>query len=148
MKTTCLIGLVFALLFFVGERPSLRAAEPIRIGATFTITGWAAFLGTPEKEAVEIVVEEVNRKGGVLGRPIEVYFEDDQSNPTTSAIAATKLIKDKKVCALLGSSFTSGHLCPMIPIAESEGVPTLFPGPVITSLSRSGFFYSQWTISA
>jgi branched-chain amino acid transport system substrate-binding protein len=118
----------------VGE-PSLQAAEPIRIGATFTITGWAAFLGTPEKEAVEIVVEEVNQKGGVLGRPIEVYFEDDQSNPTTSTIAATKLIRDKKVCALLGSSFTSGDLA-QIPIAESERVATLFPCPVITPFKK------------
>jgi branched-chain amino acid transport system substrate-binding protein len=135
IKTIGLIGLVFALLFLMGEKTSLQAAEPIRIGATLTITGWAGFLGTPEKEGVEIAVDQINRKGGVLGRPIEVYFEDDQSNPTTSAIAATKLIKDKKICALIGSSFTGGDMA-QIPIAENEGVPTLFPCPVITPFKK------------
>ena len=102
-----LIALAFLLLSLVGAKP-LGAAEPIKVGAIVSLVGWAGFLGTPQKEAIEIVADEVNRKGGVLGRQIEVSFEDDQSNPTNSAIAATKLIRDRKVCAVIGTSNSSG----------------------------------------
>jgi branched-chain amino acid transport system substrate-binding protein len=126
MKTMGLIGLVFSLLLFVEEKP-LRAEEPIKIGAVLAITGWAGSMGTPEKEAITVIAEEVNRQGGILGRQIEVYFEDDQSNPTNSAIAATKLIRDKKVSCLLGSTITV-FCMPIIPICECEQVPNVSLG--------------------
>jgi branched-chain amino acid transport system substrate-binding protein len=99
-----------------------RAAEPIKIGAVFSSTGWAGTLGTPAKEAIQIVADDINLKGGVLGRKLEVYFEDDQSNPTNSAVAATKLIKDKNICILLGSTLTVFTM-PIIPVVEREQVP-------------------------
>jgi len=76
VKTTLVIGLIFSLLSGMEGKP-LRAAEPIKIGSIVSITGVRGFMGTPQKEAIEIVAEDVNRKGGVLGRPIEIYFEDD-----------------------------------------------------------------------
>jgi branched-chain amino acid transport system substrate-binding protein len=115
------VGLAFLLL---SPGNPLQAAEPIKIGAIFSVTGWAATLGTPAKEAIQIVADEVNRKGGVLGRKIEVYFEDDQSNPTNSAIAATKLIRDKNVSILLGSTLTVFTM-PILPICEREQIPLL-----------------------
>jgi branched-chain amino acid transport system substrate-binding protein len=115
------VSLAF-LLGFLGN-PS-QAAEPIKIGAVFSVTGWAATLGTPAKEAIQIVVDEVNRKGGVLGRKLEVYFEDDQSNPTNSAVAATKLIRDKNVSILLGSTLTVFTM-PILPICDREQIPLL-----------------------
>jgi len=124
MKTIGLIGLALLLIIAVKGATSLQAAEPIRIGSIFSITGWAGALGTPPKEAIEIVVDDVNRKGGVLGRQIEIAYEDDQSNPTNSAIAATKLIRDKKVSILLGSTLTV-FCMPIIPIVESEQVPMM-----------------------
>ena len=134
MKTIGLFGLAFLLLLVTGGRP-ISAAEPIKIGAVFPINGWAGFLGTPQKEALEIVTEDVNRKGGVLGRQIEVYYEDDQSNPTTSAVAVTKLIRDKKVSCIIGSSFTNGCMA-MIPICEREEVPMLPPTPVAIPFNK------------
>src|SRR5271169_4666536 len=52
----------FSLVLAVIGSP-LQAAEPIRVGAIFSVTGWAAAIGTPPKEAVSVVVDEVNRKG-------------------------------------------------------------------------------------
>jgi branched-chain amino acid transport system substrate-binding protein len=127
MKNIGLIGLVFSLLLFAGGKASLGAEEPIKIGAVLAITGWAGNFGTPQKEGITIVTEEANRGGGVLGRQIEVYFEDDQSNPTNSAIAATKLIRDKKVSYVIGSTLTVFCMA-MIPICESEQVPNLASG--------------------
>lgn len=123
LKTFGVVSLILSLVLFVGERSS-ESAEPIKIGSIFSITGWAGAMGTPPKEAIEIVVDDVNRKGGVLGRQIEIVYEDDQSNPTNSAIAATKVIRDKKVSALLGSTLTV-FCMPIIPIVEQEQVPMM-----------------------
>jgi branched-chain amino acid transport system substrate-binding protein len=121
LKVTGLMMLLFFLLLVTSGKP-LGAAEPIKIGGVFSITGWAGAMGTPDKEAITIAAEEVNRRGGVLGRQIELYFEDDQSNPTNSAIAATKLIRDKKVSILLGGTITV-FCMPILPIVEKEQVP-------------------------
>ena len=138
MKTGGLMGIAFAFLLLAIATPP-QAAEPIKIGAVFTMTGWAGFLGTPQKEAVEVEVDKINKQGGVLGRPLEVYYEDDKSNPTTSVIATTKLIRDIKVSAVIGSSFTSGSTS-MIPIAEREGVSLLPTCPATTPFNKWVFF--------
>ena len=119
---------VVSFLCVAADRP-VQAAEPIRIGAITTLTGWAGFLGTSAKEALEIGVDQINAKGGVLGRQIEVLYEDDQSNPTNSLIAATKLIRDKKVVALIGPSFTAGCIA-VVPICDQEQIPVLLPAPL------------------
>ena len=129
LKAAGLIGLVLSLLFVVDGKP-LGAAEPIKIGVVLCVTGRGGFLGTPQKEAITVAVEEVNRQGGIFGRPIELYIEDDQSNPTNSAVAATKLIRDKKVCCVVGSSLVVACMA-MIPICEREQVPHI-PLPPLT----------------
>lgn len=122
IKTIGLVFLGFAFLLSVEGSCPLQAAEPIKIGAVVAITGWAGALGTMNKESIIIATERVNRQGGLFGRPIEVYIEDDQSSPTNSAIAVTKLIRDKKVCAVLGSTLTIMCMS-MLPIFEREQVP-------------------------
>ncbi len=119
---------VASLLLVSMGRP-VGAAEPIRIGAITTLTGWAGFLGTSAKEAIEIGVDQINGKGGVLGRQIEVLYEDDQSDPTKSLISATKLIRDKKVVALIGPGHTAGAIA-TVPICEQEQTPLLVPAPL------------------
>jgi branched-chain amino acid transport system substrate-binding protein len=141
VKIAGLAFLTCVLLLSIGGTPRLQAAEPIKVGAVLSLTGWAGSMGTPEKEAIELVVDEVNRQGGVLGRQIEVYYEDDQSNPTNSAIAATKLIRDKKVCCIIGASVTAACM-PILPIIEQEGVPNISmgAGPEITMPLRKWVF--------
>jgi branched-chain amino acid transport system substrate-binding protein len=126
--------------FIVGglERPA-AAADPIKIGVVLSITGWGGFIGTPEKEAMVAVAEQVNRKGGVLGRQIELLIEDDQSNPTTAVIATTKLVRDLKVCMVLGPAIADSGMA-MIPILEKEEVPFPVSGPVITP-------YKKWVFN-
>ena len=135
-----LLLLCIASVFIVGGlgKPA-AAAEPISIGVVLSITGWGGFIGTPEKEAMVAVVEVVNRKGGVLGRPIELLIEDDQSNPTTAVIATTKLVKDQKACMVLGPAIADSGMA-MIPILEKEEVPFPVSGPVITS-------YKKWVFN-
>ena len=126
-KNSGVVFLLFLLLLVVGGTSPLQAAEPIKIGAVLGITGFISGFGTPEMEAITIAMERVNREGGVLGRKVEVYFEDDQSVPTNTPIAATKLIRDKKVCCVIGSSLTVCCMS-MLPIFEAEQVPNVSLG--------------------
>jgi branched-chain amino acid transport system substrate-binding protein len=128
MKTMGLIGLVFSLLFFSAGRP-LKAEEPIKIGVVHCLTGRGGFLGTPFKEGITMMVERLNHQGGIIGKQIELYFEDDQSNPTNAALAATKLIRDKTVSAVLSASLVVCEMA-MVPICESEQVPTVVFSPL------------------
>jgi branched-chain amino acid transport system substrate-binding protein len=138
IKTVCLVCLALSILLFAGGEP-LGAEEPIKIGMVTPVTGYFGFLGTPGKEAVQVEVDRVNSEGGVLGRPIKVYYEDDQSNPTNSVIATTKLVRDIDVCAVIGTGFTIGATS-MIPIASREGVSLLPTCPATTDFNKWVFF--------
>ena len=110
------------VVFSTGTVLVAEGAEPIKVGVVVSKTGWAGFIGTPEADTIEVVVDRVNREGGVLGRRVELYIEDDQSSPTTAAVAATKLARDKNVCAIIGATVTA-QCMPMIPVTEREKVP-------------------------
>ena len=60
-----------------------RAADPIRIGLGMALTGGLSANGKPALLALQIWKDDVNKKGGLLGRPVELIFYDDQTNPAT-----------------------------------------------------------------
>jgi branched-chain amino acid transport system substrate-binding protein len=122
------VCLIAALLVPTASNAAPAKGEPIKIGTIFSITGWAGFIGTPQKEIFTALVEEINAKGGVKGRPLEFYYEDDKSIPTNAVIAATKLIKDKKVIAMVGTSITDSAAA-IVPTCEQEQTPFINSGP-------------------
>jgi len=126
MKGASIVGLSLSLVLMTGVRDG-GAAEPIKIGAVLAVTGFAGNFGTNSKLAITYLAEELNQKGGVAGRPVQVLIEDDQSIPTNSLVAATKLIRDKNVCMLLGPNLTP-MVMPTLPLVEKEKVPQLAIG--------------------
>src|SRR5215469_7977450 len=77
--------------------PSLaRAAEPIRVGMSMALTGGVAPIGKQVLAALQIWRDDVNAKGGLLGRPVELVYYDDQSNPANVPQLYTKLIEVDK----------------------------------------------------
>lgn len=98
------------------------AAAPIRIGALFSVTGPASFLGEPEKNTLEMLVKEINAKGGIKGSKIELMVYDTQGDATKAKQLATKLIKNDKVVAIIGPS-TTGDTMAIIEDAEKAGIP-------------------------
>ena len=100
------------------------AAAPIKIGALFAVTGPAAFLGEPERNTAKMVVNEINKAGGVKGRKLELVSYDTAGDATKAVQLATKLIKDDKVVAIIGPS-TTGETMAVIPVAEKEQVPLI-----------------------
>ena len=100
------------------------AAAPIKIGALFAVTGPAAFLGEPERNTAKMVVDEINKAGGIKGRKLELVVYDTTGDATKAVQLATKLIKDDKVVAIIGPS-TTGESMAVIPVAEKEQVPLI-----------------------
>jgi branched-chain amino acid transport system substrate-binding protein len=100
------------------------AAAPIRIGGLFAVTGPASFLGEPEKKTLEILVKDINGKGGVNGSMIELVIYDTQGDVTKAVQLATKLIKNDKVAAIIGPS-TTGETLAIIPVIEKERIPLI-----------------------
>ncbi|MBP1775794.1 MAG: livK, partial [candidate division NC10 bacterium] len=76
-----------ALLALVWLQASAHAAEPIRIGAIFSVTGPASFLGEPERNTAKMLEEDFNKAGGLLGRKVEVTVYDDESDATKAVTA-------------------------------------------------------------
>jgi len=114
---------VVMIIGFLLAAPVL-AAEPLRIGALFSITGPASFLGEPERNTLEMLVKEANSRGGIKGRKIELVVYDTQGDATKAVQMATKLIKNDKVSVIVGPS-TTGETMAVIPVAEKEKVPLI-----------------------
>jgi len=94
-----------------------QAAEPIKIGAILSVTGPASFLGGPEARTLEMLVEETNKKGGVLGRPVQLIVKDSGASPEKAFSFAKQLIEEEKVFAIIGPS-TSGETMKIKSVAE------------------------------
>ena len=84
-----------------------KAAEPIRIGMTMALTGGVAVAGKQVLLALQIWRDDVNAKGGLLGRPIELVYYDDQSNPATVPALYQKLLDVDKVDIIIGGYGTN-----------------------------------------
>ncbi len=116
-RVAMILLLLGILLFSRAE-----AAEPIRIGAIFSVTGPASFLGEPEKNTAKMLEEDINKAGGLLGRKVEIVVYDDETDATKAVTAVDRLLKKDKVVAVIGPS-TSGNTLAIVPKMEEAKVP-------------------------
>ncbi|MGA8548876.1 MAG: amino acid ABC transporter substrate-binding protein [Stellaceae bacterium] len=93
-----------------------RAAQPITIGFGMALTGGLAAAGKTALLAMQIWRDDVNAKGGLLGRPVKLVYYDDQSNPPTVPAIYTKLLDVDKV-DLIVSGYGTNMIAPAMPIA-------------------------------
>ena len=93
-----------------------RAAEPITIGFGMALTGGLAAAGKSALLAMQIWQDDVNAKGGLLGRPVKLIYYDDQSNPATVPGIYTKLLDVDKV-DLIVSGYGTNMIAPAMPVA-------------------------------
>jgi branched-chain amino acid transport system substrate-binding protein len=96
------------------------AAEPIKVGFSMAMTGGVAQNGKQLLIALQLWRDDVNAKGGLLGRPVELVYYDDQSNPTNVPGIYTKLINVDKVDLLLGPYATNMVAAAMPVIMENN----------------------------
>jgi branched-chain amino acid transport system substrate-binding protein len=109
-----LVGAAAALLLGAATQPA-GAAEPIRIGFGMALTGGLAANGKSALVAMQIWRDDVNAKGGLLGRPVELVFYDDQSNPSAVPGIYTKLLDVDKVDLVVGG-YATNMIAPAMPV--------------------------------
>lgn len=119
---------LFSALSFAscGARKTDTGEGSYKVGVVLSLSGPGSPLGLPEKNAVEMAVEEINQSGGINGKKIEVIIEDDQTDPAKASQAARKLIEKDKVIALIGSSVSPCSLA-IKEVVKGAGIPWICP---------------------
>ncbi|MGH7345088.1 MAG: ABC transporter substrate-binding protein, partial [Candidatus Rokuibacteriota bacterium] len=110
--TSILIGALVLSSIWLG---AARAADPIKIGFGMALTGGLAGNGQGALLAMQIWRDDVNKAGGLLGRPVELIYYDDQTNPATVPGIYTKLLDIDKV-HLVVSGYGTNLIAPAMPI--------------------------------
>ena len=117
------------------------SAEPLKIGMVATLTGSAAEPGRDETQCAKLAAEEVNKAGGVLGRPIELVIEDSQTTNPGVVLAFSKLAGDKDIPAFIGPITSTGAHA-MAPDVQRLGKPVMIGGtdPQLTHMGNPWLF--------
>ncbi len=152
MKRLFNLCLVFTLLFVACTKKTdthsqtgdqnkpatndVNAAE-ISIGAVVSLTGSQASFGNSTKNGIVLAMDELNAKGGVLGKQYKLIALDDQSKPDEAATVITRLITQDKVTAVLGEVASSISLA-MAPIAQANKVPMISPSSTNPKVTQVG----------
>jgi len=119
---------------------SAVAAEPIKIGASMAMTGSVAGIGKQILVALQIWRDDVNAKGGLLGRPVELITYDDQSNASNVPGIYTKLIDIDKVDLLIGP-YATNMVAPVIPIIMQANRMTV---GILANSANNEFHYPRY----
>src|SRR6266542_4339131 len=101
---TALLGLTLVAVALCSARIPAQAQEPIKIGFGVSLTGGLASSGKAHLLSKQIWLEEINAKGGLLGRPVKLVYYDDQTNAATVPGIYAKLIDVDKVDILMGAA--------------------------------------------
>jgi len=117
-KSGCFLAAA-AVVAYVLSAGAARAVEPITIGFGIGLTGGLAAASKSALLAMQIWRDDVNAKGGLLGRPVKLVHYDDQSNPATVPGIYTKLLEIDKV-DLIVSGYGTNLIAPAMPVAISH----------------------------
>src|SRR5579863_140432 len=137
LSRTAAALLVICALLYTG---AARAADPIRVGLSVSLTGAVAPVGKQVLTALNIWRDDVNAKGGLLGRQVELVYYDDQSNPQNVPGLYTKLIEVDKVDLLIGP-YATNMVAPAIPVLMQNHKTTI---GILANAANSKFHYDQY----
>ncbi|MCP3666789.1 MAG: ABC transporter substrate-binding protein [Gammaproteobacteria bacterium] len=118
-KSITALGVSLALTLGSSQ---LLAADNIKIGTFLAVTGGASFLGDPELKTLQMYIEELNAKGGIDGRQLELVHYDTKGKAKDAVGFAKRLIKKDQVDVIVGGS-TSGSTLAVMPEVKKAGIP-------------------------
>jgi branched-chain amino acid transport system substrate-binding protein len=120
-----------------GGQGAAAPGDKVWFGHVGSMTGQEATFGDSTDKGIRLAVEELNGKGGVKGKQLDVRTYDDQGKPEEAALAATRLITQDKVTVLLGEVASSRSLA-MAPIADANKVPHITPSSTNPKVTKDG----------
>ena len=115
-------ALAISAVLTLGVAGQAVAAEPIKIGTFLAVTGPASFLGDPELKTLQMYIENINAKGGIDGRQVELVHYDTGGNAKEAVNFAKRLIQKDQVDVIVGGS-TSGSSLSVMPLVDKAGIP-------------------------
>ncbi len=131
-----IIGIAAGCVTSAASSP--KASDPVRIAAIFSQTGIAAAHNEPLISMVQLAVEDINRAGGVLKRPIQLIVLDNQSTPIGASIAVEEA-RRLDVAAVVGAHWSS-HSLAMAPLLQKAGIPMISPGSTNPEVTKVGSY--------
>jgi branched-chain amino acid transport system substrate-binding protein len=147
MKTSKVANLLIALavillalpVFSQSIKPSAPAGEPIKVGGSSAVTGLSSEQAKWVRAGIEAWAEDVNKRGGLLGRPVKLIIYDDESNADKAVTYYERAITVDKVDLVFGSHGTSNVA--LMPLVEKYGKVFIGQGGHMKSFDQ-GFTYS------
>ncbi len=113
------------------------AQDALKLGLVAAMSGQSAKSGEAIVRGLSVAIDEINAKGGVLGRKVELVVRDDESNPAKGAVAARELVQREKVAALFGGLDTPVSIA-IVPFANQAKVPFMGVWAAGTPITRNG----------
>jgi len=115
----------------------VSAQETVKLGLVAAMSGQSAKSGEAIVRGLSVAIDEINAKGGLLGKKVELIVRDDESNPAKGAVAARELVQREKVAALFGGLDTPVSLA-IVPFANQTKVPFIGVWAAGTPITRNG----------
>ncbi len=147
LKTLMVMVVVIAMGAMVPSASAGDKPEPIKIGAFFALSGPAAFIGTPTKLVAQMVVDQINKEGGINGRPLKLITGDTEGDPTKALMVAKRLVENEKVVALIGPTRTGTGMAVKSYI-ESHHIPTVMTVGGDPVIAGGKFGPYRWTFKS
>ena len=122
----------------LGGQALAQSGEPIKLGLVTALSGQSALAGEAITRGMQIAIDEINAKGGLLGgRKLELVRRDDEANPAKGVIAARELIYREKVAVVFGGLDTPVSMA-IVPLINQEKVPFMGPWAAGTGITKNG----------
>lgn len=138
LKRSFSITLRILCLLTIGCRMQEKtASDSIRVGIITSITGAEARFGQAQKYGYEMALEEINAKG-VLGRSLELFYQDDTSKPEVASLTVEKLADRSDIVAIFGA-YSSAATFPAAAVADRYHIPMLCPSATTDEITRQGY---------
>ena len=118
-----LLALILGVMLIVSGCGSEKQA-PIVVGGIFSISGPASYLGEPERKTLQMMVADINAKGGIKGRPVKAVIYDSEGNVTKARLHAEKLVTKDKALAIIGPSLTHTSMM-VLEVTQKAKVPLI-----------------------
>src|SRR3954453_2154898 len=100
--------------------------RPARVGVITDQTGALSFMGIANVNVARMVIDDINAKGGLLGRPVELFLEDSATDDDVARVAATRLV-EADVDVVVGGIYSSTRQAIKVPVVDEAGVLYLYP---------------------